>query len=242
MRAVAIVTGAARGIGLSIARRLAADGFAVVATDLRVDGLADEIAAHAGRDQSLRAIAMDVTDRQAVRAVATQVGPVSVIVNNAGVAAPMLAFDALDDVEWRRVGAVNIKGTFIVAQEMVRGMEPGGRIINIASRGYLGGAGASHYVASKAAVVGLTRALAIELRWQGITVNAIAPGMVDTDMIADFKPHEMAALLTREPSGAAARPETIASVVSFLASSESALVNGQVLFADGGKTVGMPLL
>ena len=242
MLATAIITGAARGIGLSIARRLAHDGFAVIATDRNVSDLASEVERHRSEGLSFRAIAMDVTDRIAVRAVAREIGSVSVVVNNAGIAAPMILFDKLDPVELRRVVEVNTKGTFIVTQEMTREMPSGGRIINIASRGYLGGAGAAHYVASKAAVVGMTRALAVELRWKGVTVNAIAPGMVDTQMITDFTPQEMAALLRREPSGKAASPDAIAHVVSFLASPAAALVNGQVLFADGGKTVGMPTL
>ena len=234
MPPTAIVTGAARGIGLAIARRLASDGFAVVATDVDVSALAAET--------NFTSAAMDVTDRASVRACLDRIGDVHVVVNNAGVAAPMIAFKALTQDELRRVVRVNTLGTFIVAQEAARRMGDGGRIINIASRGYLGGAGASHYVASKAAVVGLTRAMAIELRWRGIAVNAVAPGMVDTPMITDFTPEQMAALLAREPSGRAAPPEAIADVVSFLASPAASVINGQVLIADGGKSVGMPTL
>lgn len=242
MSQTAIVTGAARGIGLAIAQRLARDGFDVVATDRDVEALVGEVAEAKSAGLSLRALAMDVTQRRAVKAVADAIGPVMVVVNNAGIAAPMIPFERLDLADLRRVVEVNAKGTFIVTQEMARRMQAGGRIINIASRGYLGGAGAGHYVASKAAVVGLTRAVAIELRWKGISCNAVAPGMVDTDMIADFTPQEMTSLLKREPSGKAANPNAIADVVSFLASPASANVNGQVIFADGGKTVGMPTL
>ena len=176
----AIVTGAARGIGLAIARRLAEDGFATIATDRDVSALAEEVARQTGQGRMFSAANMDVADRAAVCGVFDRVGVVHVVVNNAGIAAPMIAFKSLTQEELRRVVRVNTSGTFIVAQEAARRMAKGGRIINIASRGYLGGAGASHYVASKAAVVGLTRAMAIELRWKGITVNAVAPGMVDT--------------------------------------------------------------
>ena len=234
MPPTAIVTGAARGIGRAIALRLARDGFAVVATDKDVSALADE--------RTVSSAVMDVTDRASVRATFERIGAVHVVVNNAGVASKMIAFKALTQDELRRVLRVNTLGTFIVAQEAARRMGQGGRIINIASRGYLGGAGAGHYVASKAAVVGLTRAMAVELRWRGITVNAVAPGMVDTAMITDFTPEQMAALLAREPSGKAARPDMIAGVVSFLASEAAAFINGQVLIADGGKSVGMPTL
>ena len=242
MSQTAIITGAARGIGLAIAQRLARDGFDVVATDRDVEALAGAVADATSAGLSLRALAMDVTQRRAVKAVADAIGPVMVVVNNAGIAAPMIPFERLDLADLRRVVEVNAKGMFIVTQEMARRMQAGGRIINIASRGYLGGAGAGHYVASKAAVVGLTRAVAIELRWKGICCNAVAPGMVDTDMIADFTPQQMASLLKREPTGKAASPNAIANVVSFLASPAAANVNGQVIFADGGKTVGMPTL
>ena len=242
MAAGAIVTGAARGIGLAIAGRLAREGYAVTATDHDASGLADAAARIAAQGLSLRAVAMDVTDRAAVRAVAQCIEGLEVVVNNAGVASPMTAFEAISPDEWRRVLGVNTKGVFIVTQEMLRVLRPGGRIINIASRGYLGGAGAAHYVASKAAVVGLTRALAVELRWRGISVNAVAPGMVDTPMIAAFTPQEMSALLAREPQGRPASPDAIADVAAFLASPAARALNGQVIFADGGKTVGMPPL
>ena len=242
MPPTAIVTGAARGIGLAIARRLALDGFATIATDRDVSALADEVGHQTGQGRTFSAVAMDVTDRVAVCAVLDHAGELHVVVNNAGVAAPMIAFKALTQDELRRVVRVNTSGTFIVAQEAARRMREGGRIINVASRGYLGGAGASHYVASKAAVVGLTRAMAIELRWKGITVNAVAPGMVDTQMITDFTPEQMSALLAREPSGKAASPDAIAGVVSFLASPAAEFINGQVLITDGGKSVGMPTL
>ena len=242
MPPIAIVTGAARGIGLAIARRLAEDSFATVTTDRDVSALGEEVARQTGLGRTFSAVAMDVTDRAAVRRVLDDVGIVHVVVNNAGIGAPMVAFKALTQEDLRRVVRINTSGTFIVAQEAVRRMPEGGRVINIASRGYLGGAGASHYVASKAAVVGLTRAMAIELRWRGITVNAVAPGMVDTQMIADFTPQQLAALLAREPKGHAMSPETIAGVVSFLASKAGQFVNGQIIFVDGGKTVGMPTL
>jgi 3-oxoacyl-[acyl-carrier protein] reductase len=238
----AIVTGAARGIGLAIAAQLARDGFGVVATDRDADELAAAAQGLRNEGLGLRTAVLDVQDRVAVSALFDTLGPIAVAVNNAGVSAPLLPFRELDRIALRKVLGVNLLGSFIVAQEAVRRMGPGGRVVQIASRGYLGGAGAAHYVASKAAVVGMVRAMAIELRWRGITVNAVAPGMVDTRMLDDFSPATRQALERREPSGAAASPQTIADAVSFFASPRAAQCNGQVLFVDGGKTAGMPPL
>ena len=136
---------------------------------------------------------------------------------------------------------INLLGTFVMSQEVLHVMPQGGRIVNIASRGYLGGAGASHYVASKAAVVGLTRAMATELRWEGINVNCIAPGFIQTEMteatadrlgvpFADFA----AAAAKDIPVARVGQPEDIAALTSFLTSDESGFVNGQIIYSAGG--------
>ena len=234
---LAVVTGAARGIGRAIAARLAADGFRVVATDIDTAELEATAAA-----LGVQAATLDVCDRDAVSRLFDRLGTLGVVVNNAGIASHLVAFRDLTRADLMRMVAVNAHGPFVVSQEAVRRMPEGGRIINIASRGYLGGAGASHYVASKAALVGLTRAMAIELRWAGITVNAVAPGMVDTRMIDGFTPAMRRSLEAREPSGGPADPALIAGCVAFLASPDAQFVNGQVLLCDGGKSVGMPPL
>jgi len=236
--ALALVTGAARGIGRAIAERLARDGLRVLACDID----ADELAAQTRRGDGIRGVALDCCDRPAVAALLEREGPVSVVVNNAGVASEMIPALELSREAFQRMLAVNLRGTFVVAQEAARRMPAGGRIINIASRGYLGGAGAGHYVASKAGVVGLTRAMAVELRWRGINVNAVAPGMVDTRMLSGFTDAVRRSLERREPAGRAADPAAIANIVAFLASPDADQINGQVLLADAGKTLGAPPL
>lgn len=232
---LALVTGAARGIGLEIARKLANDGFEIAAIDHDAEALGQ---VRERLPDSARLISLDITNRTSVYHCLSGLPKVDALVNNAGVAGELVPLPKLSSESVRRVLQVNVKGTFIMSQEALRRMSAGGTIINIASRGYLGGAGASHYVASKAGVVGMTRAMAAELRWKGIRVNAIAPGMVETRMLQGFSPKMKAALERLEPEGKAANPEDIANIVSFLASPASKLMTGQVLLADGGKSLG----
>ena len=231
----ALVTGAAQGIGLAIARKLAADGFTISALDHDHEAL-EAVAEHL--PDGTRLTALDITDRKAVRKCIEEHDQIDAVVNNAGIAGELLPVEKLDPSSVRKVLTVNVKGTFVISQETLRRMNSGGSIVNIASRGYLGGAGAAHYVASKAGVVGMTRALAAELRWKGIRVNAVAPGMVETRMLSGFSPKMKAALERLEPEGRAASPEDIAGIVSFLVSPASKMMNGQVLLTDGGKSLG----
>ena len=228
----ALVTGGAQGIGRAVAEMLAARGWSVTAADR------DETALATVGGEGIEATPLDVTDSAAVAALVDRLPPLDVVVNCAGIAAELLPLKNIPRESFERMLRVNLGGTFILAREAARRMERGA-IITIASRGYLGGAGAAHYVASKAAVVGLTRALAVELRWRGISVNAVAPGMVDTRMIADFTPDMRARLSRLDPEGGPMPPAAIAEAVAYLASSEGRRVNGQVLLVDGGKSLGV---
>jgi len=158
-------------------------------------------------------------------------------VNNAGVFDERKFMEVTSD-DFRRAYEINTIAAATLTQEVVRRMPDGGRIVNIASRAYVGARNHPHYVASKAAIVGYTRASAMELAARGILVNAIAPGLIDTPLLRALTPERMAAQLALQPTGKAGRPEDIARAVSFLVSPDMGFITGQVLFVDGGKSLG----
>lgn len=234
---IAVVTGAGAGIGLAVAERLGAAGLRVVLVDRDPEALAR----HAPAAWMAERLALDVADAAAVAAgfdgIAARHGPVGVLVNNAGIAALHPFLDHPLDA-WDRVMAVNVRGAFLCAQAAGRQMARAGwgRIINIASvSGIRASPGRAAYGTSKAAIIGLTRQMAVELAGFGITANAVAPGATETDLV---RQHHTAA--TREgfnaatPDGRYAVPSEIAEAVAFLASEASGHVNGVVLPVDGG--------
>jgi NAD(P)-dependent dehydrogenase (short-subunit alcohol dehydrogenase family) len=241
---VALVTGAAGGIGAATALRFAREGALVAVNDV---GAADA-ARTAGEIQSAGgkalAVAGDVTRRADVVRVVDEVtrtfGRVDVLVNNAGINRDAMAAKMTEE-QWDAVLAVNLKGTFLCAQAVLPGMrERGwGRVINTSSVGALGNIGQANYAASKAGVIGLTRTLALEYARHGVTVNCIAPGAVMTRMLAGVPDPIREKIVAQIPAGRIAQPEEIAGVHVFLASDESAFITGQVLFVDGGMSVGV---
>lgn len=241
-RSVALVTGASRGIGAAIARRLASDGHAVAVNYASHQGQAQQVVDAINVDGG-RAVAVqaDVSDPEAVcqlfNEVEAQLGPVSLLVNNAGVMPSVLPHLAdTDDATFDRLFSINVKGSFNTMREASRRMGEGGRIINFSSSVIgLGLPGYSVYAASKAALEAMTHILAKELRGRNITVNAVAPGPTATALFLDGKTSEQIEHLSKmAPLERLGRPEDIAALVAMLAGPDGAWVNGQTIRANGG--------
>ena len=237
---VALVTGASRGIGMAVAERLARDGFTLIINYSENAAPAEELVRKLeGAGVQAIAVKADISDSRAVReifdAAETAFGGVDVLVNNAGIMA-LASIAETDDASFDRQLAVNLKGTFNTLREAAKRLRSGGRIVNFSSTvvGLLMPTYGA-YVATKAAVEGLTSVLAKELRGRNITVNAVAPGPTATDLFLKGKPQEVVDRMAKmAPLERLGQPSDIADVVSFLAGPDAAWVNGQVLRVNGG--------
>ncbi len=237
----ALITGAAQGIGEAVARRLAGEGASLVLFDVNQEAL-DATVASIGGERVMGEV-VDVSDpelvNETIRRLEVEGGPFDVLVNNAGIIRDGW-IDELEVEDWNAVLAVNLSGAFHCCRAVVPSMKERafGRIVNIASRSWLGNPGQANYSASKAGLVGLTRTLALELVKFGITVNAVAPGLIDTPMSRGLDEKVREKLIRAQPSKRMGTPEEVTATIAFLASREASFVTGQVVHVCGGKSVG----
>jgi 3-oxoacyl-[acyl-carrier protein] reductase len=237
---VAIVTGGARGLGRAIAETLSACGAKIALVDVNAETLAETVAAIRQAGGTAEAFVGDVTDsqrvNQIVEEVVTRLGSLEILVNNAGITRDSLVM-RMKDEQWDAVLGINLRGTFLFTRAAARPMLKGkrGRIINIASvSGLMGNPGQANYSASKAGVIGLTRTVARELASRGITVNAVAPGFIATDMAAKLGEDVLQQVKSQTPLGRLGDPQDVADAVLFLASEAASFITGHVLVVDGG--------
>jgi 3-oxoacyl-[acyl-carrier protein] reductase len=243
---VAIVTGGARGIGAAVAARLAADGHAVAVLDLLEDVAAETAAKLVADGHRAIGVGVDVADEQsvadAVTRVTAELGAPTILINNAGILRDNLLFKMSTD-DWDSVLGVHLRGAFLMTRAVQGAMVDAkwGRVVNLSSTSALGNRGQANYAAAKAGMQGFTKTLAIELGKFGVTANAIAPGVIATEMIAETArrvgvPLEdfLAHMASEVPVGRVGQPEDIAAAASFFCSEEAGFTSGQVLYVAGG--------
>ena len=242
---VAIVTGSGRGIGREIALKLAEAGANIVVFDIGDPAPVEEVVAKVkeiGRQATavLGDVSVTADVEQLVNTAVTNYSRVDILVNNAGITRDGLAMRMSDD-DWDKVLTINLKGVFLCTRSVLRPMvkQRWGRIVNISSIvGIIGNAGQANYSAAKAGIIGLTRSIAKEVASRNITVNAVAPGFIDTAMTQKLPEDRKKELVDRVPAGYLGTPRDIAEAVAFLASEEARYITGHVLTVDGGISLG----
>ncbi len=234
----AIVTGGARGIGHAIVNKLAQLGCSVYIID---QSYPDNF--NNPDENKIKTFTGDITNSDNISKLIQQImlekGRIDILVNNAGIIRDNVIWK-MSEEEFDEVIKVNLKGSWLMCKEIASIMreQKAGRIINISSRAWLGNPGQSNYSASKGGLVSLTKVLALELASKNITVNAVAPGLIETPMTDSLPAEVFEKLLKKQPSGKAGKPEDIASAVAYLASDEASFINGQIIHVDGGRSIG----
>lgn len=238
---IALVTGAAKGIGKAVASRMVSENYFVVAADVD-DDAGNLLITELGKE-NLCYLHTDISDEKAVQHLFHKIkedyGSLQVLINNAGV--------IRDNVIWKMpvedfetVLDINLKGTWLMCREAAKIMkeQKRGRIVNIASRAWLGNPGQSNYSASKAGIVALTRVLALELGKYHVLVNAVAPGLIDTPLTRNLAQEVLEKLIQAQPTKSIGKTEDVANAVMFLASDQTQFITGQTIYVDGGKSIG----
>jgi (2S)-[(R)-hydroxy(phenyl)methyl]-succinyl-CoA dehydrogenase BbsD subunit len=237
---IAIITGAAKGIGKAITQRMVRDNYTTILVDIdKTNGaaLANELGS------SAKFIACDISNEKEVnqlfKTVVDTYKGIDVVVNNAGIISDNMIWK-MPAEDFDKVIEINLKGTWLMCKAAATLMreQKRGRIVNITSRAWLGNPGQSNYSASKAGIVGLTRVLALELGKYGVLVNAIAPGLIDTPLTQKLPKNVQEQLIQAQPTKAMGKTEDIANAVAFLSNKNTKFITGQTLYVDGGKSIG----
>jgi NAD(P)-dependent dehydrogenase (short-subunit alcohol dehydrogenase family) len=240
---IALVTGGSRGIGKSICFKLKAAGYNVVAADISEDQL---FSSGKLKDNNITFIKCDITKSEEVKELYGTIiksGKLHLLVNNAGIIRDNY-ITKMPEEDFDAVLAVNLKGTWLMCKHAAEIMKDQkfGRIVNITSRAWLGNKGQSNYAASKAGVISLTRVLALELGPFNVCVNAVAPGLIETPLTKNLNPEVLQSLINAQPGKNIGKPEDVANAVLFLGADETHFINGQVLYVDGGKSIGSNMI